>query len=123
MKWLVILNLAVLGISVCIFARAMFRFIKVKEFFWNTLPDCEKECINGFPNCLPRHPISDHYKKHTLPWTRETVDELLKRNEILSKCDKEKAEQLFLAEKQIFYSLNTAIIASGIFALLFFVMK
>ena len=51
------------------------------------------------------------------------LDGLLKRNEILLKYDKEKAKQLILAEKQLFYSLNTAVIATGIFALLFFVVK
>ena len=123
MKWLIILYLPVLCISVFIFLQALFRFIKVKEFFGNTLPDNEKEYINGFPNGFPRHPISNYYKEHLLPWTKETVDGLLKRNEILLKCDKEKAEQLILAEKQMFYSWNTAVIATGIFALLFFVMK
>lgn len=119
MIWLVILYLPVLCISVLFFLRALFGFIKVKEFFWNTLPDNEKECINGFPNGFPRSPISDYYKEHPLPWTKETVDGLLKRNEILLKYDKEKAKQLFLVEKQMFYSWNTAVIATGIFALLF----
>ena len=123
MIWLVILYLPVLCISVLFFLRALFGFIKVKEFFWNTLPDNEKECINGFPNGFPRYPISDYYKEHPLPWTKETVDGLLKRNEILLKYDKEKAKQLFLVEKQMFYSWNTAIIASGIFIFLFFVMQ
>lgn len=123
MKWFVILYLPVLCVSVCIYVRALFRLIKVKEFFWNSLPERDKECINGFPNGLPRYPISDYYKKHPLPWAKETVDELLKRNEILLKYDKEKAKQLILAEKQLFYSLNTAVIATGIFALLFFVVK
>jgi len=123
MKWFVILYLPILCISVFLFLRALFRFIKVKEFFWNSLPEGDKECINGFPNGLPRYPISDYYKKHPLPWAKETVDELLKRNEILLKYDKEKAKQLILAEKQLFYSLNTAVIATGIFALLFFVVK
>ena len=123
MIWLVILYVPVMGVSVFIFVRALFRFIKVKEFFWNTLPDNEKDCINGFPNGLPRHPILNRYKEHPLSWTRETADGLLKRNEILLKCDKEKAEQLFLSEKQMFYSWNTAVIATGLFAILFFVMK
>ena len=61
MKWFVILYLPILCISVFIFLRALLRFIKVKEFFGNTLPDNEKECINGFPNGFPRHPISDYY--------------------------------------------------------------
>ena len=123
MTWLIILYLIVLAGSICIYVRALFRFIKEKEFFWNSLPEGDKECINGFPNGLPRYPISDYYKKHPLPWAKETVDELLKRNEILLKYDKEKAKQLILAEKQLFYSLNTAVIATGIFALLFFVVK
>ena len=116
MKWLIILYLIVLAGSVCIYIRALFRFIKVKEFFGNTLPNNEKDCINGFPNGLPRYPISGYYQKHPMPWAKETVDGLLKRNEILSKCDKEKAELLFLSEKQMFYSLITAIIATAIFA-------
>ena len=104
MIWLIILYLLVIGVSIFIFVRALFMFFVVKEYFWNTLPDNEKECINGFPNCFPRHPISDYYKEHPLPWTKETVDGLLKRNEILLKYDKEKAKQLILAEKQLFYS-------------------
>ena len=116
MIWLFILYVPVLCVSVCIYIRALFRFIKVKEFFWNSLPERDKEYINGFPNGLPRHPISGYYQKHPMPWAKETVDELLKRNETLSKCDKEKAEQMFLSEKQMFYSLNTAIVATVIFA-------
>jgi len=123
MIWLVILYVPVIGVSVFFFVRALFGFIKVKEFFWNTLPDNEKECINGFPNGFPRYPISNYYIKHTLPWTKKNADELLKRNDILLKCDKEKAKQLFLVEKQMFYAWNTAIIASGIFIFLFFVMQ
>ena len=116
MTWLIILYLIVLSGSVCIYVRALFLWLKAKEFFWNSLPESKKECINGFPNGLPRHPISEYYKTHPLPWAKEAVDGLLKRNEILSKCDKEKAELLFLSEKQMFYSLNTAIIATAIFA-------
>ena len=123
MTWLIMLYLIVLGGSVCFFVRALFWFLKGKEYFWNNLPEGEKDCINGFPNGLPRHPISNYYKEHPLPWAKENVDELLKRNEILSKCDKEKAEQLFLSEKQMFHSWNTAAIATGVFAFLYFVMK
>ena len=123
MTWLIILYLIVLAGSICIYVRALFRFIKVKEFFRNTLPNNEKDCINGFPNGLPRYPISGYYQKHPLPWAKETVDELLKRNETLSKCDKEKAEQMFLSEKQMFYSLNTAIVATAIFAFAYVMMN
>lgn len=123
MIWLVILYVSVMGVSLFIFVRALFRFFNVKEYFWNILPDKEKDYINGFPNGLPRYSISNYYKEHPFLWTKESVDELLKRNETLSKRDKEKAEQLFLSEKQVFYSLNTAVIATGVFAFLFFVMK
>ena len=116
MIWLFILYVPVLCVSVCIYVRALFRFIKVKEFFWNSLPERDKDCINGFPNGLPRYPISGYYQKHPLPWAKETVDELLKRNEILLKYDKEKAEQLFLAEKQLYWSLSAGVLATGIFA-------
>ena len=44
------------------------------------------------------------------------MDSLLKRNEILLKYDKEKAEQLFLAEKQLYWSLCAGVLATGIFA-------
>ena len=27
--------------------------ITLFEYFWNVLPDCEKDCIN----CLPRYPL------------------------------------------------------------------
>ena len=123
MIWLIILYLLVIGVSIFIFVRALFRFFKVKEYFWSALPDSEKEWINGFPNGLPRHSISKYYMEHPLPWNGETVNGLLKRNEILSKCDKEKAEKLFLSEKQMFYSWNTAVIATVIFALLYWAMK
>ena len=123
MIWLIILYLLIIGVSIFIFVRALFRFFKAKEYFWNALPDNEKEWINGFPNGFPRHPISKHYMEHPFPWTGETVNGLLKRNEILSKCDREKAEKLFLSEKQMFYSWNTAVIATGIFALLYWAMK
>jgi hypothetical protein len=123
MSYIIILYLLVLGGSGVFFIRGLFRYIRAKEFFWNMLPDSEKECINGFPNGLPKHPISNYYKEHALPWTKGTVDELLKRNEILSKCDKEKAKQLFHSEKQMFYSWNVAVIATGIFAFLCVMMK
>ena len=123
MIWLIILYLLVIGVSIFIFVRALFMFFVVKEYFWSALPDSKKEWINRFPNGLPRHPISDYYVKHPLPWAKETVNGLLKRNEILLKCDREKAEQLFLSEKQMFYSWNTAVIATVVFALLYWAMK
>jgi len=123
MIYFVILYLTVMGVVLFIFVRALFMFFNVKEYFWNALPDSEKEWINGFPNGLPRHPISKHYMEHPLPWAKETVNGLLKRNGILSKCDKEKAEKLFLSEKQMFYSWNTAVIATVVFALLYWAMK
>lgn len=124
MIWLIILYLLVIGVSIFIFVRALFMFFIVKEYFWNTLPDSEKEWINGFPNGLPWHPISKHYVEHpSLPWAKETVNGFLKRNGILSKCNREKAEQLILSEKRMFYSWNTAVIATVVFALLYWAMK
>ena len=123
MIWLIILYLPVLGVSVFFFLRAMYRFFNTKEYFWSILPDCEKDCINDYLNCGPRRPIPDYYKKHPPVWNREYVESLLERNEILLKYDKEKAEQLFLAEKQIFYSGSTAVGATAIFAFLCVMMK
>ena len=53
MIWLVILYVPLICVSVFVFVRAIFRHIDAKEYFWNNLPDCEKDCIN----CLPRYPL------------------------------------------------------------------
>ena len=48
MKWFVILYFPVLGVSVCFFVRALYRYLNLKEDFRNMLPDCEKECVNAY---------------------------------------------------------------------------
>ena len=70
MIWLVILYVPVIGVSVFVFVRAIFRHINAKEYFWNNLPDCEKDCIN----CLPRYPLFHYKDKMTILFTLERKD-------------------------------------------------
>ena len=111
MIWLVILYVPVMGVSVFIFVRAIFRHIDAKEYFWNNLPDCEKDCIN----CLPRYPLF-HYKNKMGSWNRKIAEELVKRNKVLMEYNKEKAEQLISAEKELYWSWSAGALATGIFA-------
>ena len=99
MKWLIILFLAAGAISVFIYVRALFWWFKVKWYFQNLLPACENECIRIFP----RYPLF-YYKMRSTPWNDKLAEDLVKRNRILMEYDREKAEQLIRAEKQMFYS-------------------
>lgn len=111
MIWLVILYVPVMGVSVFIFVRAIFRHIDAKEYFWNNLPDCEKDCIN----CLPRYPLF-HYKDKMGSWNRKIAEELVKRNKVLMEYNKEKAEQLISAEKELYWSWSAGAISTWLFA-------
>ena len=111
MIFFVILYLIVMGVSVFIFVRAIFRHIDAKGYFWNALPNCEKDCIDR----LPRYPLS-HYKQRMTPWNRKISEELVKRNKVLMEYNREKAEQLISAEKELYWSWSAGAIATGIFA-------
>ena len=117
MKWLVILFLAAGAISVFIYVRALFRWIKVKWYFQNLLPACENECIRIFP----RYPLF-YYKMRSTPWNDRIAEDLVKRNQILMEYDKAKAEQLVHAEKQMFFSTIPVGIAT-IIAVIYLMMK
>ncbi len=110
MIWLVVLYVPVMGVSVFFFVRAIFRHINAKEYFWNNLPDSEKECIN----CFPRYPLSCYQGRWG--WRRKIAVELVKRNKIFMEYNREKAEQLILAEKHLYWFWNTGVIATWIFA-------
>ena len=118
MIWLVILYLIVLGISVFIYVWALFRWFRIKWYFQNTLPYCENECIKVFP----RYPLW-YYKMRSTPWNDRIAEDLVKRNQILMEYNKEKAEQLILAEKEMFWSWGPIGIATAVFLCLFFVMN
>ena len=118
MKWLVILNLSVWCVSVFIYLRAMFRWFRIKWYFQNTLPYCENECIGIFP----RYPLW-YYRMASTPWYNRIAEDLEKRNQILMEYDKEKAAQLILAEKQMFWFWSFAGISTAIFLYLFWVKK
>ena len=111
MKWLVILYLAAVGTSVFIWGRALFRWFRIKWYFQNILPGCEKECIRVFP----RYPLW-HYRMLSTPWYDRIAEDLVKRNQVLMEYDKVKAEQLILAEKRMFWSWSAGALATGIFA-------
>jgi len=111
MIWLVILYVPVMGVSVFIFVRALFRWFRIKWYFQNTLPNCENECIKVFP----RYPLF-YYKMRPSPWNKRIAEGVVRRNEILMKYDKENAEQLIHAEQELFWSWSAGAIATGIFA-------
>lgn len=111
MKWLIILYLIVLAGSICIYVRALFRWFQAKRYFRNALPYCEKECIKFFP----RYPLW-HYRMCSTPWYDKIAKDLVKRNQILMGYDKENAEQLIRAEKQLFWSWSVGGVATAIFA-------
>ena len=111
MTWLVILYLIVLAGSVCIYVRALFLWFQAKRYFRNALPYCDKECIKFFP----RYPLW-HYRMCSTPWYDKIAEDLVKRNQILMGYDKEKAEQLIRAEKQMFWSWSVGGVATAIVA-------
>ena len=112
MIWLVILYVPVMGVSVFFFVRGIYRHIDAKEYFWNNLPDCEKDCIN----CLPRYPLF-YYKMRSTPWNDKIAENLVKRNKVLMEYNREKAEQLIRAEKELFWSWSAGALATGIFGI------
>ena len=114
MKWLFILFLVAEVISVFIYVRALFRWFRIKWYFQNTLPYCEQECIKVFP----RYPLW-YYKMRSTPWNDRIAEDLEKRNQILMEHDKEKAEQLILAEKQMFWAWIPIGLATAVFLYLF----
>ena len=118
MTCLIFLYLAVVGISVFIWGRALFRWFKVKEYFQNTLPYCDKGCIKFFP----RYPLW-HYRMCSSPWYNRIAEDLVKRNQILMDCDKEKAEQFIRAEKQMYWSWSVGGVATAIFAFTYVMMN
>lgn len=101
MTWLIILNYVVLALSGFVYVRALFRYFSLTWYFQNILPDCERDCIKFFP----RYPLF-YYKMRPSPWNKRIAEGVVRRNEILMKYDREKAEQLILAEKQIFFSFG-----------------
>ena len=111
MIWLVILYIPVLVVSLFFYLRALFRWFRIKWYFQNTLPNCENECIKVFP----RYPLF-YYKMRPSPWNKRIAEELVKRNKVLMEYDKEKAEQLISAEKELYWSWSAGAIATGIFA-------
>ena len=117
MKWLIILFLVAVGFSVFIYVRALFRWFRIKWYFQNTLPSCDNECIKVFP----RYPLR-YYRMRSTPWNDRIAKDLLERNKILMEYDKEKAAQLILAEKQMFFSTIPVGIAT-IIAVVYLVMK
>ena len=117
MKWIVILNLAVLCISVFFYVRALFRYYKVKDYFCGILPGSEKECIKSFP----RYPLF-YYKMRSTPWNDRIAEELVRRNKILMEYDREQAEQLILAEKQMCWAWIPIGLAT-IIAVIYLIMK
>ena len=117
MKWINILFLVAGGISVFIYVLALFRWFQIKWYFQNTLPYSEQECIKVFP----RYPLW-YYKMRSTPWNDRIAEDLEKRNQILMEYDKEKAAQLILAEKQMFFSTIPVGIAT-IIAVIYLMMK
>ena len=115
MKRFVILNLAVWCVSVFIYLRALVRWFRIKWYFQNMLPYSEQECIKVFP----RYPLW-YYKMRSTPWNDRIAEDLEKRNQILMEYDKEKAEQLILAEKQMFWAWIPIGLATAVFLYLFF---
>ena len=111
MKWINILFLVAGGISVFIYVLALVRWFQIKWYFQNTLPYSEQECIKVFP----RYPLW-YYRMCSTPWYNRIAEDLVKRNQILMEYDREKAEQLILAEKQMFWSWSAGALATGIFA-------
>ena len=115
MKWIIILFLVAGGISVFIYVLALFRWFQIKWYFQNTLPYSEQECIKVFP----RYPLW-YYKMRSTPWNDRIAEDLEKRNQILMEHDKEKAAQLILAEKQMFWAWIPIGLATAVFLYLFF---
>ena len=118
MKWLIILNLGVLGGSLFFYLRALFRWFRIKWYFQNTLPYHENECIRVFP----RYPLW-YYRMCSTPWYDKIAEDLVKRNQLLMDCDKEKAEQLIRTEKQMYWSWSVGGIATAIFAFTYVMMN
>ena len=111
MIWLVILYVTVLVVSLFFYLRALFRWFRIKWYFQNTLPNCENECIKVFP----RYPLF-YYKMRPAPWNKRIAEELVKRNKVLMEYDKEKAEQLISAEKELYWSWSAGAISTWLFA-------
>ena len=111
MTWFIILYLIVFGGSLFFYLRALFRWFRIKWYFQNTLPYSEQECIKVFP----RYPLW-YYRMCSTPWYNRIAEDLVERNQILMEYDREKAEQLILAEKQMFWFWSTGAHATGIFA-------
>ena len=114
MKWINILFLVAGGISVFIYVLALFRWFQIKWYFQNTLPYSEQECIKVFP----RYPLW-YYKMRSTPWNDRIAKDLVKRNQILMEHDREKAAQLILAEKQMFWAWIPIGLATAVFLYLF----
>lgn len=49
------------------------------------------------------------------PWNKRIAEGVVRRNEILMKYDKENAEQLISAEKELYWSWSAGAIANGDF--------
>ena len=111
MIWLVILYVPVMVVSLFFYLRALFRWFRIKWYFQNTLPYCENECIKVFP----RYPLG-YYKMRSTPWNDRIAEELEKRNKVLMEYNKEKAEQLISAEKELYWSWDAGALATWIFA-------
>ena len=114
MTWFIILYLSVFGGSLFFYLRALFRWFRIKWYFQNTLPYSEQECIKVFP----RYPLW-YYRMCSTPWYNRIAEDLVKRNQILMEYDREKAEQLILAEKQMFWFWSLAGISTAIFLICF----
>lgn len=118
MTWLIILNLAVLCVSVVFYVRALFRYYEVKEYFRSILPGSEKECITSFP----RYPLF-YYRMRSTPWNKRIAEKLERRNRVLMEYDREQAEQLILAEKRMYWVWIPIGLSISVFAYLFLVAK
>lgn len=94
MTWFIISYLIVFCVVLVLFIRAWYRYLNLKESFRNMLPDMDRECVNG----MRRYPLY-YYNCDLL--SKKIKGELARRYETLLKYDREKAEQLIRAEKQM----------------------